>query len=251
MPVIDLNCDLGEGYASDALLMPYISSANIACGGHAGNTDTMKRTVELCLQHGVAIGAHPSYPDRENFGRVDMLERGVRHIELPGILTEQINALADICRSMGASLHHVKPHGALYNRAAWDGAAAGFIASTINEIDPKLIYYGQSGSEMETEADFYQLMFMREVFADRTYEDDGRLRARSYPDALITDTNKCIAQVWQMILQGTVTAINGSVIPMKAETICLHGDGAHAVEFAKAIHGELTGKGIIITHERH
>jgi 5-oxoprolinase (ATP-hydrolysing) subunit A len=250
MPVIDLNCDLGEGYASDALLMPYISSANIACGYHAGDADTMKRTVELCLQYGVAIGAHPSYPDRENFGRIDMIGKGLREDDLPEILAAQINTLAEICKASGAVLHHVKPHGALYNRAAWDGGVAGYIASTINDIDPSLIFYGQSGSEMETEAGSYELAFMREVFADRTYEDDGRLRARSQPDALITDTHKCITQVLQMIREGKVTTITGKAISMKAETVCLHGDGAHAVDFAKAIHSELTGKGIIISHER-
>ena len=245
---VDLNCDLGEGFPADALLMPYISSANIACGGHAGDTETMKRTVDLCLEYNVAIGAHPSYPDRENFGRIDLAEEGFRPEDLPKILAEQINALAEICGQAGAKLHHVKPHGALYNRAAWDGYLGSFICSTIYEIDPLLILYGLSGSEMEREAEYYKLPFRREVFADRTYQDDGTLRPRSYPDALITDSNQSLKQVLKMIRDGMVSTIEGNEIPMKAETICIHGDGVNAVEFASLIQQELKKNGITISH---
>lgn len=249
MPVIDLNCDLGEGFPSDALLMPFISSANIACGGHAGDDATMQHTVQLCLQHNVAIGAHPSYPDRAQFGRQDLLGRSVTYEQLPDMLAQQIHALAAVCALLGTRLHHVKPHGALYNRAAQDAVAAGEVCRAIQAIDPALILYGQSGSEMECAAAAHGLPFVPEVFADRTYENNGLLRARSFPDALITDTDQCVRQVLQMVLEQQVTTISGGRITMRAGTVCLHGDGAHAVAFAKAIHTQLTHKGIIIAHE--
>ena len=128
MQGIDLNCDMGEGYPSDVLLMPYISSANIACGYHAGDMDTMKKTVDLCLQHNVAIGAHPSYADKENFGRMDMIGLKLTAAEVPALLADQLNIMLEICRAAGATLHHVKPHGALYNRAAIDGEVSTYIA---------------------------------------------------------------------------------------------------------------------------
>ncbi|HYF30174.1 MAG TPA: 5-oxoprolinase subunit PxpA [Chitinophagaceae bacterium] len=243
---IDLNCDMGEGYPSDALLMPYISSANIACGYHAGDMDTMKRTVDLCLQYHVAIGAHPSYPDKENFGRTDMLGTGVSLKEIPSLIIEQINMLQAVCAQAGARLHHVKPHGALYNRAAVDAEVSTHICNAIASLDASLILYGLSGSLMETAARATGLQFRNEVFADRTYESNGTLRSRSAPGALITDADQSMKQVLQMINKGTVTAIDGKTIPMRAETICIHGDGPHAVEFAAMIARELKNNGIII-----
>lgn len=245
---VDLNCDMGEGFSSDGQLMPCISSANIACGYHAGDTDTMKRTVELCLEYNVAIGAHPSYPDRDNFGRTDMLYNGLQPEDLPAILAEQINLMMAVCKTAGAKLHHVKPHGALYNRAAKDIIVSRLICDTICEIDASLIFYGLSGSVMETTAAQSGLAFRSEVFADRTYQRDGSLRPRTLPDALITDNDKCIQQVLQMVRNKTVTTIDGDEIPMRAETICIHGDGAHAVEFAKLIFDELKKNGIHIDH---
>jgi 5-oxoprolinase (ATP-hydrolysing) subunit A len=243
---IDLNCDMGEGFAADEALMPYISSANIACGYHAGDADTMKRTVELCLQYNVAIGAHPSYPDRINFGRTDLLYNGVEPADLPAIIAEQVNLLEAVCKTAGAKLTHVKPHGALYNRAAKDIAVSRIICDAMLDIDPSLILFGLSGSEMEYAALQCGLSFHREVFADRTYQQDGSLRPRTMPDALITDNSKCIQQVLQMVRAGTVTTVDGIEIPMKAETICIHGDGAHAVKFAKLIFDELKKSGIDI-----
>jgi len=248
MPSIDLNCDMGEGFSSDAQLMPYISSANIACGYHAGDTNTMKRTVELCLEYNVAVGAHPSYPDRDNFGRTDMLYNGLQPEDLPAILGEQINLMEAVCKTAGAKLRHVKPHGALYNRAAKDIVLSRLICETICEIDPSLILYGLSGSVMETTAIQCGLSFRSEVFADRTYQRDGSLRPRTMPDALITDNNKCIQQVLQMVHNGRVTTIDGDEIPIRAETICIHGDGSHAVEFARLIYDELNKNGIKIDH---
>lgn len=245
---IDLNCDMGEGYSTDEQLMPCISSANIACGYHAGDTDTMRRTVDLCLEHNVAVGAHPSYPDRDNFGRTDMLYNGLQPEDLPAILAEQINLMEAVCKTAGAKLVHIKPHGALYNRAAKDIMVSRLICNAIAEINPSLILYGLSGSVMETTAAQCGLTFRREVFADRTYQRDGTLRPRTLPDALITDNSKCIQQVLQMIRQGLVTTVDGFEIPMLAETICLHGDGAHAVEFAKLIVDELKKNGIKISN---
>ena len=148
LPAIDLNCDMGEGMDTDAGLFPFISSANIACGAHAGDDDTMRRTVMLASQHGVAIGAHPSYPDRERFGRVDILGKDLSPGELPGILRQQLQRLQDICQAAGVRLRHVKPHGALYNRAARDAEVATMIAQVVLAFDPSLLLYGLSGSEM-------------------------------------------------------------------------------------------------------
>ncbi|MGB8190377.1 MAG: 5-oxoprolinase subunit PxpA [Chitinophagaceae bacterium] len=249
MPVIDLNCDMGEGYPSDEALMPYISSANIACGYHAGDFDTMKRTIDLCMRHGVAIGAHPSYPDKENFGRIDLLGGKITLRNLPPIIETQIGLLQRMCEKAGTKLHHVKPHGALYNRAAIDRFASDVICRSIFSLNPSLVLYGLSGSEMETAAQQSGLQFKREVFADRTYQDNGTLRPRSMRDALITDREKSLAQVLQMIQQGEVTTFDSKVIPMKAETICIHGDGAHAVEFARTISEELKRNGITISYK--
>ena len=250
MRCIDLNCDMGEGYPSDALLMPYISSANIACGYHAGDLDTMKRTVDLCLQHHVAIGAHPSYPDREQFGRTDMLGMGVSYEELPQLLIDQVIVLQQVCREAGTNLHHVKPHGALYNRAAVDEVVSMYICMAILSVNPALILYGLSGSMMERSARKAGVQFRCEVFADRTYENDGTLRSRSKEGALIDNADKSIHQVLQMINKGTVTTIDNIEIPMRAETICIHGDGEHAVEFAETISRELKKNNIRITPKR-
>jgi UPF0271 protein len=245
LPAVDLNCDMGEGMDTDAGLFPFISSANIACGGHAGDDDTMRRTVALALQHGVAIGAHPSYPDRERFGRVDILGKDLSPGELPGILRLQLQRLQDICLAAGVRLRHVKPHGALYNRATRDAAVATMIAQVVSAFDPSLLLYGLSGSEMRRATDASGLRFVSEVFADRNYQPDGSLTPRSQPDALIDDPAKAVAQVLRMTKQGNVLTFMGPV-SICAETICLHGDGAHAVEFAALIHRTLTAESIRI-----
>jgi 5-oxoprolinase (ATP-hydrolysing) subunit A len=243
---IDLNCDMGEGFAGDADIMPFISSVNIACGYHAGDAGTMRRTVELALQYGVAIGAHPSYPDREHFGRVDMVASTLRPEELPAIIIDQLLQLQEICHQAGTVLHHVKPHGALYNRAAWDGSVGSYICHAVHEVNASLFLYGLSGSEMKTEAAAYQLQFVHEVFADRTYQDDGSLTPRSHPNALITNVAPSIQQVLQMVQQGTVRSVSGKDIPVVAQTICIHGDGIQAAAFAKAIYSALVENGIKI-----
>lgn len=247
MPAIDINCDMGEGYENDALLMKYISSANIACGYHAGDVETMKRTVDLCLRHGVAIGAHPSYADRENFGRKDMMYVTVQPADIPELITIQLHTLNEVCKTAGAKLHHVKPHGALYNRAAIDRAVSEAICNAVQNFDPSLILYGLSGSTTKEVANEMQITFCNEIFADRRYERDGTLTPRSESKALISDSEECIRQVMQMVVYKTVTTRDGFVIPMEADTLCIHGDGAHAVSFAQVIHRTLTANGISIT----
>jgi UPF0271 protein len=243
--VIDLNCDMGEGMETDTAIFPFVTSANIACGGHAGDADTMRRTVELALQHGVAIGAHPSYPDRAGFGRADILGVSLRPEDLAGLLFGQLHRLQSICREFGARLRHVKPHGALYNRAARDAAAAALVVRAVTDLDASLLLYGLSGSLMEPAAAAAGLVFVSEVFADRTYEPDGSLTSRSQPGALISDGELAVAQVLRMVREGVVEA-DATRVPIRAETVCLHGDGAHAVEFAALIHGALSAAGIRI-----
>lgn len=235
----DLNCDLGEGMDYDASIMPYITSASIACGFHAGDEDTMKKTVELCLKHGVLIGAHPSYPDRENFGRVDMLPDKLKPAEIPELVFDQIHSLKVICEQAGTWLHHVKPHGALYNRAAKDAEVSRMICNAIRDIDPSLILYGLSNSVTAQEAAYHDLQFMHEAFADRTYQDDGSLTPRTRNNALITEVGAAVQQALQLAEKQSVITITGKNIPVKAETICIHGDRPNALLFAKEIYQAL------------
>ena len=240
---IDINCDLGEGCGHDAELMGLISSANIACGLHAGDEDTMARTVELAIENAVAIGAHPSYADRENFGRTEMF---LAQNEVFDLVAQQIFTLRRICDVAGAELHHVKPHGALYNQAAKDRNLAAAIAKAVNEVDEGLTLYGLSGSYLISEAAAVGLKTASEVFADRTYQNDGTLTPRSRPDALITDADASLSQVFQMIEEQSVTTTSGKTVPLRAETICLHGDGEHAVSFASKIRAALIDRGFEI-----
>ena len=229
----DINCDMGEAIGNDEAIMPFITSANIACGYHAGDEEMMKRTVELAMKHNISIGAHPSYSDRENFGRTEIL---LPLGEVYDLVTKQIHLLREITKTAGATLHHVKPHGALYNTAARSKPLAAVIALAIKDVDEKLKLYGLSGSHLIKEGRNLGVKTVSEVFADRSYQDDGRLTPRSEPGALINDTDKAVQQSLQMIKEATVTTVSGKVIPIVAETICIHGDGEHAVEFAKAIH---------------
>ncbi len=241
MPHIDINCDTGEGTRNEEMLMPFISSANIACGFHAGDENEMRRVINLCLKYDVAIGAHPSFPDKENFGRTNMHLPPERIREL---ITVQLNILNKITIEAGGELHHVKPHGALYNMACKDALLASVIASTVKDFDGSLIYYGLSGSVMIEEARRCGLSVACEVFADRTYQQDGSLTPRSIPGALITNAAGAMQQVLQMINEQKVTAVNGEVIPIHADTICIHGDGPNAVEFAKKINQGLLAANI-------
>jgi UPF0271 protein len=233
---IDLNCDMGEGCDSDAALMKYISSANIACGFHAGDAATMRETVSLAIENGVAIGAHPGYPDRENFGRTPM---SLTPEKVSEIVVEQIAALHDITAQAGGKLKHVKPHGALYNQAARDREIASAIAEAVRSFDPNLVLFGLSGSVSISEGALHGLRTASEVFADRTYQSDGSLTPRNVPGALIENTGDAVAQAMEMLMSGKVTTLAGETIPICAETICLHGDGENAVSFAMAINEKL------------
>lgn len=243
MTNIDLNCDLGEGCGSDAELMRYISSANIACGFHAGNGDTMRRTVELALEHGVAIGAHPGYADPENFGRTQM---NLAPAEVRELILDQLDVLKRVCDPLGAKIRHVKPHGALYNQAAKDRELASAVVEAVAEWDSRLIFFGLSGSEMITAAEKVGLRTASEVFADRTYRSDGSLTPRTEPNALITESETSLTQVLDMIRYGRVRSTDAIMVAIKCETICLHADGDHAVEFAKLIRANLDAEGIKI-----
>lgn len=243
MLTIDINCDLGEGFPNDTLLMPFISSANIACGFHAGDTDTIKRTIECCLKNNVAIGAHPGFNDKANFGRTEIV---LSDCELYDLVAEQIHLVQNICTEMGATLHHVKPHGALYNMAARDATMSYIIAGVIKEINPSLILYGLSNSFLITEAESLGLKTASEVFADRTYTPEGMLTPRTQTNAMLHSTEESLLQVLQMITKHQVTATDRSLVSLKADTICIHGDGAHALSFAEAICKAMKENNILI-----
>lgn len=241
---IDLNCDMGEGFTTDALIMPLISSANIACGYHAGGGELMRQTIRLALQHQVAIGAHPSFDDKEGFGRREM---HLSSEEIYQIVLDQVNIIRKAAAEEGASLHHVKPHGALYNMAAKDAMVADAISRAIKAIDASLILYGLPNSASETSAIQHGLRFYREVFSDRTYTDQGMLTPRNQPNAMIETAEQSVAQVLQIILQETLQSTTGREISIKADTVCIHGDGEHAVEFAQMINRALHQYNITIS----
>lgn len=240
---VDLNCDLGEGMQTDEQIIPLISSANIACGFHAGDSMIMKKTIASCIQHHVSIGAHPSWPDKEYFGRKEMQ---VSSDELYNIISEQLNMIAQFIHEQGGKLAHVKPHGALYNQSAKDPSIASIIAKAVKDFDASLLLFGLSGSHSIKEAKKMGLPAVNEVFADRTYQDDGSLTPRSQPNALIVDKDMAVSQAIQMITQQTVTSTSGKSISIIADTICLHGDGPKAVHFAKAISTALKQAHIVI-----
>ena len=211
-----LNCDLGEGIGNDAAIMPYIDEANIACGFHAGDAFTMRETVALCIRHGVKMGAHPSYLDRENFGRKE-IELSPEEIYL--LVKKQIETLNQIVKTASGTLNHVKPHGALYNTSAKNPEVAKAIAKAVKDVSGDLILFGLKGSQSIEVAQKMGLQTAEEAFADRRYENDGTLTPRSQPGACFTDVQDVLNQVEKI----------------KADTWCIHGDGPHALEFAKAL----------------
>jgi UPF0271 protein len=235
--MIDLNADLGESYGTwtmgdDAALMPFISSCNIACGFHAGDPLIMDRTVRLALATGVHIGAHPGLPDLQGFGRREMV---VSPAEVHALVLYQIGALAAFCRARGARLHHVKPHGALYNMAARDMALADAIAQAVADFDRELILVGLAGSASIEAGRKMGLTVWREAFIDRRYGADGHLLPRSQPGAVINDVQQAVAQAVGIAQQGEVIGAGGQRLPMVADTLCLHGDSPHALELAAAV----------------
>jgi len=245
---MDLNCDLGESYGKstseyDEMIMPYLSSCNIACGFHSGDPLTIERTILLALQHGVVIGAHPSFPDLQGFGRRVM---HIPQAELRAIVRYQIAALKGMTEALGGTLHHIKPHGALYNFAAKNEATAQAVIDAIVSIDEKLIVYGLPDSFLEKKAKQARLSFVKEAFSDRRYERDGSLRARTHEGAVIKEENEALSQVKMIVKNQQVETHDGYIIKLQAQTICLHSDTQHAAMLARKIHEMLTSNDIKI-----
>ena len=234
---VDLNSDLGESFGlytigNDEAVLKYVSSANIACGFHAGDPHVMQKTVAMAAAAGVAVGAHPGVPDLMGFGRRKM---DITPQEAYAMVLYQVGALQAFTTAAHVPLQHVKPHGALYNMAAKNKALAAAIAQAVHDVNPQLILYGLAGSYLISEGKKIGLQTASEVFADRTYQPDGTLTPRSQPDAMVTDEELAISRVLRMIQEGVVTAQNDADIPVQADTICIHGDGAKALAFAHKI----------------
>jgi UPF0271 protein len=246
MKTIDLNCDMGESYGAwkmgaDAELMPLISSANIACGFHAGDPATMRKTVRLAVEHGVAIGAHPSLPDIQGFGRRAMK---ISPQETYDLVLYQAGAIEAFARAAGAKLHHVKCHGALYNMAANDAALSEAMADAVRDLGSGVMLYALSNSLMMKIGREKGIPVMGEVFADRGYSDDGTLAPRDQPGGMIEDAGEAVKRALAMIGDGYVTSLSGKRVPVSADTLCLHGDQPGAVVFAKALKKAFSEKGI-------
>lgn len=248
MHIVDLNCDMGESFGAysmgrDAEVLRYVTSANIACGFHAGDPATMRRTVKLALEHGVALGAHPGLQDLIGFGRRDM---DISPEEAYDIVVYQIGALSGFVRAEGAKLQHVKAHGSLYNMAARSAGLAEAIAEAVYRIDPELILFGLANSELIRAGRKAGLRTASEVFSDRTYQEDGSLTSRRLPNALITDEQQSVDQVVRMVKEGKVLSQQQIDVPIQADTICIHGDGVHAVAFAERIRRSLEEAGVLV-----
>lgn len=249
MVKVDLNSDLGESFGAytlgmDDQVLEVISSCNIACGFHAGDPEVMEKTVGLALKNNTAIGAHPGLPDLAGFGRRNM---AVTPKEVYTMMVYQIGALAAFVRAQGGRMQHVKPHGALYNMAAVDEKLAEAAAEAVYTVDPELIFFGLAGSWMIKKAERIGLKTAQEVFADRTYQKDGTLTPRRQPGAMITGEEAAIAQVLGMVRDGTVKTLEGDIVSIKADTICVHGDGEKALLFTRRIKEKLTAEGVSIS----
>jgi UPF0271 protein len=245
---VDLNCDMGESFGAwsmgaDAEVLEHVTSANIACGFHAGDPVIMRRTVARALERGVAVGAHPSLPDLQGFGRRAM---SVGADEVYDLVLYQVGALAAFCRALGGRLSHVKAHGALYNMAAKNVALADGIASAVRDFDPSLTLFGLAGSELVRAGRSAGLRVANEVFADRTYQSDGTLTPRDKPHAMIHDTDAALGQVERMVREGRVRAVDGSEVALEADTICIHGDEPGAATFARQLRALLTRLGFVV-----
>lgn len=240
---LDLNADLGEGAGHDDELFELITSANIACGFHAGDADSMRKAVESAREHGVAVGAHPSFLDRESFGRKELpanpddVYEGVKY---------QLGVFAAIADAAGVKPGHVKVHGALYNMAARDRALADAISRAVADVDSTLIVFALPNSELAAAAEARRLRVAREVFADRNYMADGSLVPRSRPDALLHDANEAATRVLRILREGVVRAVNGTDVPLVADTVCVHGDTPGAVAFARTLREALETSGVTL-----
>ncbi len=243
---VDLNADVGESFGAGSLgqdpaLMASITSANVACGFHAGDAATMRATVELAREHGVAVGAHPGFPDLAGFGRRE-LQVSPRDVE--DFVVYQVGALAGIAAAQGVRLQHVKPHGALFNMAVRDAALADAVAKAVTLIDRSMILFGLPGSELIRAGRDAGLRTACEVFADRAYQSDGTLVSRQHPDAVIHDPEAVVQRVIRMVRERSVEAIDGSRVTLEVDTICVHGDTPGAAELAGRVRAALTAAGV-------
>lgn len=246
--LVDLNSDLGESFGAytigmDEEVIKLVSSANVACGFHASDPVVMKKTVEAAVASGIGIGAHPGFPDLMGFGRRNMV---ISPKEAYAYVTYQLGALSAFCKQAGATIQHVKPHGALYNMAGKDYELAKGICQAIYDFDPEIILLGLSGSQMINAGCDIGLKCANEFFADRAYEDDGSLRARSKEGSMITDENIAIERIIKVLKTGTVTTYSGNELSLKIDSVCVHGDNVHALEFVRIIRERLTAEGITI-----
>lgn len=240
---VDLNADLGEGAGHDDALLALVTSANIACGFHAGDADTMHRAIAAARVNNVAVGAHPSFFDRENFGRKELPATPDEIVEA---VTYQLGVFQAIAEAAGVRPNHVKPHGALYNMAARDARLAQAVTYAIATVDPTLILFAPDGSELARAGEAKQLGIACEVFADRNYLADGSLVSRTRPDALLRDPEDAAARVLRMLREGKVKSVDGPDVDVRAETICLHGDNPGAVEFARVLRARLETEGVAL-----
>lgn len=245
---VDLNADLGEGFGEsrlheDETLLDLVSSANVACGFHAGDVQTMRDTVRAAKERGVTIGAHPSYPDIPGFGRREL---GLAAKEIARHVEYQIRSLADVCSFWGARIGYVKPHGALYNRAAWDPNVADAIAETIKKTNPSLSLLGLPASEMSRAAQRAHVLFVNEAFVDRAYRKDGTLVPRSEPNAVIHDVQSAVQRSVMLVRMGSITAQDGSEVRINAQSLCAHGDNPESVAMLRNLRTRLEAAGVTI-----
>ena len=243
MLTVDINCDVGEGIGNEELLIPYISSCNIACGAHAGNVDTIDHVIQLAQQYQVKIGAHPSFPDRKNFGR-QVMDISLEQLERS--LINQIELMQERLDLAGDKMNHVKVHGALYNISATDQGFAEVVVNAVRKLDPNTLLYVPFHSVIEKVALKNKLRIQYEVFADRNYNDDLTLVSRSQKNAVIINQDEVIRHISEMILHQQVKTVANTIIPIKAETFCVHGDHNEAIKLVKHIYHSLTKKGISI-----
>jgi UPF0271 protein len=239
--VVDLNADLGEGAGHDDDLLTLVTSANIACGFHAGDAGTIRASIDAARSRNVAVGAHPSLFDRENFGRKEL---PVKPAEVFDAVVYQLGIFAAIAEAAGVRPNHVKPHGALYNMAARDVALADAIARAVTSVDATLIFFAPVSSALSRAGEAHGLQIAHEVFADRNYCGDGSLVSRSRPDALLHDPVETAPRALRMLREGKVRSVDGVDVDVRAETICLHGDNPEAVEFARALRSRLEANGV-------
>jgi len=241
--VVDLNSDLGEGAGHDEEILDLVSSANIACGFHAGDPASIFASIQAALQRGVAVGAHPSFPDRENFGRTEMTMPAA---EVYAYVAYQIGAFQALARAAGGRMNHVKAHGALYNMAARDRALADVIANAVFALDPKLILFAPAASHLDFAATELGLQTASEVFADRNYRPDGSLVPRSDPNAFVHDPVEAADRIIRILSEGKVRAVDGTDVPVAANTVCVHGDNPQAVDFVRQVRARLEFDDVMI-----